>query len=171
MIKNKKRLLASFYYNNLFNSKKLSVIFVFRKLSFFSVNFLASLTDSIISCSNADFHLLSDISETNISRITKTHNDSRVLFALLLTVDVNVSELKNWIQWFTSKTSLEIQNLKIKYEFIYRDHSTLLLIFMFVIIWTRFSILSNFRFVDVVTFNNFISQMMTNKRKSKTVIN
>ena len=166
MIKDRKRLLASPHYHNLSGHKKPSVILVPRKLLPFSADLLAPLADSTTSTSGVS----SDSGEMSHSRITEALDGPRVLLAVSLTADAKAPELEGWIQWLTSGAPPEIRNLGVKYESIYHGHSTLLLVSMPVTTWTCLPSSSGFRFLDIVTSDNLIPQVLADKGKSDTVM-
>ena len=93
-----------------------------------------------------------------------------MLLALSMAVDARVPELEGWVQWLTSGAPSEIRNLEVKYEAIYRGHSILLLVSMPVTAWTRLPPSSGFRFVDFVTSENLIPEMIAKDSISDTMV-
>ena len=166
MIKDRKRLLASPHYDNMSGWNKPSIVLVPRKLPPSSVSLSAPLAVSELSSSSAESQLSQNTMEPSTSRISEALDGPRVLLALSLAADANVPELEGWIHWLTNGAPPEIRNLKVKYESIYHGHSTLLLVSMPVTAWMRLPSSSGFRFVDVVTSENLITQAVADKGSS-----
>ena len=170
MIKDRKRLLASPHYDNLSGWKKPSIVLVPRTLLTSSTNSPTPLAISTTSRSSPSSRLSQATNETSISRISEALDGPRVLLALSMAIDAGVPELEVWGQWLTNGAPSEIRNLEVKYEGIYRGHSILLLVSMPVTAWTRLPPSSGFRFVDFVTSENLIPEMIAEDSKSDTMV-